>query len=264
MIRAFPKSRLTALLGCPLAAVAAGLVTWLLLAQRSMEPQSRVVVTVLVMFVAANLPLFFARILAAKAYQERLLYLYEELDPVKFLDALQPLQNMPMSPSDRCTLQVHLANGYLYAGQPERALEILDGIAPPDNALQMRGLILSNRSTCLLMADRLDEAQKAMNELKVLLRDKNCKKEFVEKAHHTLGYQQLCMDIARRKLTDIPMLERDFEQSRAPLHKLDVQYRLALAYQNRHQEDGYQRAKEYVQTFGDKTALPSLLAGRES
>lgn len=144
------------------------------------------------------------------------------------------------------------------------AEQVQEQIAPPDNALQMRGLILSNRSTCLLMANRLDEAQKAMNELTVLLRDKNCKKEFVEKARHTLGYQQLCMDIARRKPMDVPMLERDFEQSRAPLHKLDVQYRLALAYRNQHQEDGYRRAKEYVQTFGDKTALPSLLAGSES
>lgn len=96
------------------------------------------------------------------------------------------------------------------------AEQVQEQIAPPDNALQMRGLILSNRSTCLLMANRLDEAQKAMNELTVLLRDKNCKKEFVEKARHTLGYQQLCMDIARRKPMDVPMLERDFEQSRAP------------------------------------------------
>lgn len=260
MIRAFPKSRMTALLGCPLAVAAAGLLTWLLLARWDMEPQSRVVVTVLVMFVAANLPLFFARILAAKAYQERLLYLYEQLDPETFLDALEPLQNAPMSPSDRCTLRVHLANGCLYAGQPERALEILDAIAPPDNALQMRGLILSNRCTCLLMAGRLEEAQEAMDALKVLLRDKNCKKEFVEKARHTLGYQKLCMDIARGKAVDVSALERNFEQSRAPLHRLDVQYRLAMAYRNRHQEEGYRRAKEYVRTFGSKTALPSLLA----
>ena len=66
------------------------------------------------------------------------------------------------------------------------------------------------------------------------------------KARHTLGYLQLCMDIARGRHADVGALQKDFESSRAPLHRLDVQYRIALALRHRGDRTGMEKSREYL------------------
>ena len=92
----------------------------------------------------------------------------------------------------------------------------------------------------------MDLAQTAMDELRRIAADRNCKKEFVQKARHTLGYLQLCMDIARGRHADVGALQKDFESSRAPLHRLDVQYRIALALRHRGDRTGMEKSREYL------------------
>ena len=85
-----------------------------------------------------------------------------------------------------------------------------------------------------------------MDELRRIAADRSCKKEFVQKARHTLGYLQLCMDIARGRHADVGALQKDFESSRAPLHRLDVQYRIALALRHRGDQTGMEKSREYL------------------
>ena len=148
--------------------------------------------------------------------------------------------------SNRCTTLVHIANGYLYGGQPQQALAVLEDVQPPEKALEMRGLVAGNKATCFLAAGEMDRAQTAMDELRRIAADRNCKKEFVQKARHTLGYLQLCMDIARGRHADVGALQKDFESSRAPLHRLDVQYRIALALRHRGDRTGMEKSREYL------------------
>lgn len=187
-----------------------------------------------------------ARLMAAREYQKRLLLLYEALDPSAFLQALLPLRKKRMDASNRCTTLVHIANGYLYGGQPQQALAVLEDVQPPEKALEMRGLVAGNKATCFLAAGEMDRAQTAMDELRRIAADRSCKKEFVQKARHTLGYLQLCMDIARGRHADVGALQKDFESSRAPLHRLDVQYRIALALRHRGDRTGMEKSREYL------------------
>ena len=184
--------------------------------------------------------------MAAREYQKRLLLLYEALDPSAFLQALLPLRKKRMDASNRCTTLVHIANGYLYGGQPQQALAVLEDVQPPEKALEMRGLVAGNKATCFLAGGEMDRAQTAMDELRRIAADRSCKKEFVQKARHTLGYLQLCMDIARGRHADVGALQKDFESSRAPLHRLDVQYRIALALRHRGDRTGMEKSREYL------------------
>ena len=95
-------------------------------------------------------------------------------------------------------------------------------------------------------AGRLHIDEELMDELRRIAADRNCKKEFVQKARHTLGYLQLCMDIARGRHADVGALQKDFESSRAPLHRLDVQYRIALALRHRGDRTGMEKSREYL------------------
>lgn len=170
----------------------------------------------------------------------------EALDPSAFLQALLPLRKKRMDASNRCTTLVHIANGYLYGGQPQQALAVLEDVQPPEKALEMRGLVAGNKATCFLAAGEMDRAQTAMDELRRIAADRSCKKEFVQKARHTLGYLRLCMDIARGRHADVGALQKDFESSRAPLHRLDVQYRIALALRHRGDRTGMEKSREYL------------------
>ena len=229
MINAFPKSRCVAWTGGAVLGAAAGISAWLYMAGRAASLFNRAIVALLAAFIAVNIALYIARLMAAREYQKRLLLLYEALDPSAFLQALLPLRKKRMDASNRCTTLVHIANGYLYGGQPQQALAVLEDAQPPEKALEMRGLVAGNKATCFLAAGEMDRAQTAMDELRRIAADRSCKKEFVQKARHTLGYLQLCMDIARGRHADVGALQKDFESSRAPLHRLDVQYRIALA-----------------------------------
>lgn len=258
MINAFSKSKRVAWLGGAALGCAGGAAAWCFLPAAG-AGGARLLLAALAAFVGANIAVYIARLFAMREYQTRLLYLYEQLDPAAFIAAVEPLTGARLDASTRCTTLAHLANGYLYAGQPQRALQVLQSIDPPEKALEMRGLVLGNQATCYLAAGQPDKAQQCMDRLQALLADKRCKKEFCVKARHTLAYLQLCMQIQRGKKVDTKALEKDFASSRAPLHRLDVQYRLALACRRSGDAQGFESARAYVAQQGARTALPGLL-----
>ena len=138
MINAFPKSRCVAWTGGAVLGAAAGISAWLYMAGRAASLFNRAIVALLATFIAVNIALYIARLMAAREYQKRLLLLYEALDPSAFLQALLPLRKKRMDASNRCTTLVHIANGYLYGGQPQQALAVLEDVQPPEKALEMR------------------------------------------------------------------------------------------------------------------------------
>ena len=117
MINAFPKSRCVAWTGGAVLGAAAGISAWLYMAGRAASLFNRAIVALLPAFIAVNIALYIARLMAAREYQKRLLLLYEALDPSAFLQALLPLRKKRMDASNRCTTLVHIANGYLYGGR---------------------------------------------------------------------------------------------------------------------------------------------------
>ena len=132
MINAFPKSRCVAWTGGAVLGAAAGISAWLYMAGRAASLFNRAIVALLAAFIAVNIALYIARLMAAREYQKRLLLLYEALDPSAFLQALLPLRKKRMDASNRCTTLVHIANGYLYGGQPQQALAVLEDVQPPE------------------------------------------------------------------------------------------------------------------------------------
>lgn len=130
MINAFPKSRCVAWTGGAVLGAAAGISAWLYMAGRAASLFNRAIVALLAAFIAVNIALYIARLMAAREYQKRLLLLYEALDPSAFLQALLPLRKKRMDASNRCTTLVHIANGYLYGGQPQQALAVLEDVQP--------------------------------------------------------------------------------------------------------------------------------------
>lgn len=259
MISFFPKSRRMAWMLGTAFGICGGLLGWLLAQGRIAGLGGMAVAAALTAFLGVSLAVYATRIAATKEYQNRLLYLYEELDPQKFLEALLPLRRAKMVPSMRGTLMTHIANGYLYGGEIQKALEALDEIEVPEKAVGLLGMVLSNKVSCCLMGGQLDMAEELLRQLQQLIGRKKCTEEFRQKVRHAIAYQELGLAIRRGKNIDVSVLEHDFSTSRSPLHKLDVQYQIALFHQGHGRKELYQAAKEYVCTHGAKTALPSLL-----
>jgi hypothetical protein len=243
MINAFPKSRCVAWTGGAVLGAAAGISAWLYMAGRAASLFNRAIVALLAAFIAVNIALYIARLMAAREYQKRLLLLYEALDPSAFLQALLPLRKkrygcFQTAAPRWCILPTDIST----AVSRRRHWRCWKMCSHRRKALEMAGLVAGNKATCFLAAGEMDRAQTAMDELRRIAADRNCKKEFVQKARHTLGYLQLCMDIARGRHADVGALQKDFESSRAPLHRLDVQYRIALALRHRGDRTGWRKA----------------------
>ena len=253
MIHAFPKSKWIAWGGGGLFGIIAVIIAWRWIKTRQMGLMNQVLVVGLIAFIAVNVAIYIARIVAMKEYQQKLLLLYRDLDPQAFLKTVEPLKTVRMDAANHCTLLVHVANGYLYAGQPQKALEILSQVQPPEKALEMKGLVASNQATSLLAVGKIDEAQKVIQELKQIVADKNCKKEFVLKARHALGYLQICIDTAKGKHVNMEVLQKDFESCKAPLHQLDVLYQIALVQRRNKDKQGLEKSKNYLRTHSGKT-----------
>ncbi len=259
MIGSYSKSRRIVWSLGILFGICGGLLGWSLSRGQIAGSGGRAAVAILAAFLGVNLAVYAARIAAMREYQSQLLYLYEELDPQKFLTALLPLRQAKLDPSLRGTLMVHIANGYLYGGDISRALEVLDEIEAPGKALELRGMVLSNKASCYLMNNALEAAEEQLGRLRALIGQGECKEEFAQKTRRAIAYLELSLSIRRGEKVDVSILEKDFSVSRSPLHKLDVQYQMALFYLKQGRETPYQAARKYVLTYGHKTFLPSLL-----
>ncbi len=197
----------------------------------------------LVSFIALYIVIYFARL---REYQDCLSKLYVDLDPEAFIKKIRPLLEIKTDIVLHTTTKVHLANGYMAMGDFKTALDILNKIELPERALELRGLILSNQISCYLQQGDGKRAEEKIEEVKKLLRDKRCKKEFIKKARHALGYQTICLQILKGKDVSAEALEKDFETSRNPLHRVSVMLQLARVYLKHNEEGKFEEAQNYV------------------
>lgn len=189
---------------------------------------------------------YMARLLAVREYQEVMALLYEKLQAEEFVRTVESLLKTPMEPVAKTTTLAHLANGYAALGRFEDAHRILEQTELPDEAVALRGLLLSNLVSCLLLEGRQQEAKRRQAELRTLLDDGRCKEEFREKARSALAYQDICLNIYKGRASDLAALEQDFQTSRNELHRLEVKWYLAVAYRHKGDRERFAEAREYV------------------
>jgi hypothetical protein len=252
LVAYFERSRKIARLGGIGCGLAGAILGWLGLGGILSDPLLRAAGAGLIALVAVSLATAAARMWATRAYQDLLAQLYMELDPEGFLERAAPLIQIETDPTTRVTTQIHLANGYLALGEFDQALSCLEQLDLPAKALELRGLVMSNQVTCLLQQGRAGAAERKMGQLRALLREKGCPPQFAQKARQALGYQTLCLKILRGEAVEPQVLERDFEVSRNQLHRVSVQLQLARLYQARGDQEGFQRARDYVLEHGKR------------
>lgn len=246
MVNAFRKSRITAYIIGPAAALLAALVTYFALQQRSMGPGARIAASLLAAAAAAYFVCYIAKVQAVREYQELLLLLYRDLEPEKLITALEGILTKRLSAEDRAMALIHLSNAYLYKGDAAKALEILESITPPESATEVRGLLAGNKGACQLRLGKPDKAAGECTALIALSMEKKTKALQKDKLSHAAAYLRLCIRISEQKNVDISVLEKDFESTRAPLHKLDAEYNLFCYYRSHGQKEKEEEARKYL------------------
>ena len=105
---------------------------------------------------------------------------------------------------------------------PDAAIALLKRQQVPEQAAALRGLVASNLGTaCLQKGDRTG-AVAALEELKQVVCSRHCKEKFREKARRIIAYQQLCLDVLDGKRGGLKELEKDYESTKSPFHKLSA------------------------------------------
>lgn len=189
---------------------------------------------------------YVSRLISVREYQMVMGLLYADLQPTKFIAAVEPLAKASKDPVTKTTTLAHLANGYAAVGRFEDAHEILEHTQLPEEAAALRGLLLNNLVSCLLLEGKQQEAKQCQAKLRALLEDEQCKEDFRQKVQNALAYHDICLNIYKARASDIAALEQDFESSRNALHKLEVKLYLAIAYQRKGDKARFLEAQKYV------------------
>lgn len=259
MIRAFRKSRkIMYAVGIPLSfAVVA--VSWFILKNHTGTSAMRALVSLLAGIIFYSMAAMVCRVIAMSEYQDLLIPFYKELDPGRMLSNLEALDSKRLSEGERIMLSIHKANGYLYLGDTDKALSLLDYESLKEKDLNNRYLVLGILSSIYLM--KYDEAKvnEVLCSLKSIASTDKCPKDLSIRVRRVISYVELCSAIRKRKKCDIAPLEKDFASSKVPVHKLDAAYYLAL-YLSTHKR--LQEASEYIEYIngeGGKTIYPKLL-----
>lgn len=252
MEKLFRQSR-RAMVIAPLSGVVLGLAAGAYLYYVKGMPQVRALLAVpVILAVSLLIGKYVSRLVATREYQLLMSLLYADLQPEKFIEAVEPLANAKTDPVTKTTTMAHLANGYAAAGRFEEAHRILEHTELPDEAVALRGLLLNNLISCLLLEGKQQKARSTQTALRNLLLDERCSRDFKEKVQRSLAYQDICLNIYKARPADIAALECDFDSSRNELHKLEVKLYLAIAYRQKGDQERFHEAQDYViQKSGD-------------
>lgn len=259
MIRAFKKSRkIMYAVGIPLSFTAVT-AAWFILQNYTETSVMRALVSLLSGIVFFSIAVMVCRVIAMSEYQDLLIPFYKELDPGRMLSNLEAVDLKKLSEGERIMLSIHKANGYLYLGDTEKALSLLDYDSLKEKDLNNRYLVLGTLSSIYLMKYDEDKVNELLCSLKSIAASAKCPRDLSMRVRRVISYVELCSAIRKRKKCDTAPLEKDFASSRVPVHKLDAAYYLAL-YLSTHKRA--QEASEYIEYIngeGGKTIYPSLL-----
>lgn len=261
------RQKLTAI-GVALAAGAAG---WFL----GTDGTNRVLLGVALGVVAYSVMLYYARLSNVKKYKLLMARLYTDLDPETFLSEVRKLDVARMTPEERHTTEIHIANGLLAAGRPREALELLADVESrvAEDAWEVLFTVAANRATCYLDLEQTTKAQRSMQRAKDIVRKGettaggfgrsgsarmgssraskagragNDPQNFWIKARKTLAFQQLRLDVARGRKIDTNNLRDELDRNKAPLQGIRVATVLMRAYENQGDHNGVEQMRAHI------------------
>lgn len=271
MIRLFPRTRTIAYVGGPLGALVGFAALWFGAGEQA--ESSRLLLGALGAFVGASVVLWFTKIEAAKQYKLAMSHLYTDLDPERFLEAIERWDLTKLRPAEQATTRAHWANGLVAAGRPDEALAVLDAVVLRDDERELRFTVAANKATCHLDRGHVADAQRALRAAATISanaqRDRQAAGprrgakpgspgDFWLKARRTQAFQQLHLDVVRGRTVDLGVLERDFESSRAPLHRARVASLLLRAYSRAGRTSDADRMRAFVLEHGGRTTFRHL------
>lgn len=129
---------------------------------------------VVILVVAAVILFIVANFAALAAHQDRLAWLYQNLEPERFVKMYGKL--LPRShgnPAQEVNVRAHLANAYAALGEFDKAFELLEQApeVPGDEKerLQAKVMLLNNRATMHYQLEQVEKGKACADEMHALL-----------------------------------------------------------------------------------------------
>ncbi|MDO4270779.1 MAG: hypothetical protein Q4C72_07620 [Eubacteriales bacterium] len=106
---------------------------------------------------------------AVGAHQDRIAWLYRDLEPERFLEKYSKLLPRAQKyPEQEVTVRAHLANGHAALGEFDKALELLDN-APKVDDQALKILLLNNRAQIYFQTEQADKGKECLDQMRVLI-----------------------------------------------------------------------------------------------
>ncbi len=150
-----------------------GALVLLFVAARMVAAGVSFVVAALVLIIGFAILCILGMSYAVNANQNKLCWLYQDLEPERFVVMYEKL--LPRAKKDpdlEVNLRAHMANGYAAYGEFEKALAVMDA-APeiPDEELNRTAkiLLLNNRAQIYFQLEQAEKGKECMDQMRVLL-----------------------------------------------------------------------------------------------
>jgi len=209
------------------------------------------IIYILVPVISVYISLYIGKLMSYKIFQEILLLLYEKLEVERFIIEVESMLQAKISKKERCLLIQHLSNGYIAAGEFNKAKNILKDYMPIAEKLGAGKEFSSNIISAMIQNKETKQATIAISDLKKSVsyeKDKD-KKLRLQK---TLAYQQACLETIKGSNKYQGVLEKDFISSKSILHKLNVSGYLIELYKADRNEEKQKKIVDYIKENGNK------------
>ena len=257
MLFAFKRSKIAAAMVLLFSVV---LIVLIWIRDQGRELYIPIVASVLVIGIGITAARIIGNILASMENTRYLGYLHQELDPEKFLKYYETVPGRIKEGSrDQKIVLSYLSDGYFAKGDFEKALAVLPGeISKEDPALY--GLFATKRANCLLELGRLEEAEKALLDLKNILyacQQKNASLGQNMKENYLVGQEHL--NALKHQNVDRAYLEQVFEKAGYNLRRLEIASILnELNHYYKKGSSSSQKMIEYLKKESGKTFYSTL------
>lgn len=212
---------------------------------------SILIIYILVPVISMYISLYIGKLMSYKIFQEILLLLYEKLEVERFIIEVESMLQARISKKERCLLIQHLSNGYIAAGDFNKAKNILMDYMPIAEKLGAGKEFSSNIISAMIQNKETKQATNAIWDLKKAVsfeKDKD-KKLRLQK---TLAYQQACLETIKGSNKYKDVLEKDFITSKSILHKLNVSRYLIELYKADGNEEKRKKIVDYIKENGNQ------------
>lgn len=250
MIFHFKKSKKATIIGSIILTVIGYVILYLFFKDKEKLQIAYILVPVISVYISV----YIGKVMAYKSYQEVLLLLYEKLDIAGFILEGEKLFQARISNKEKGLLALHLSNGYIAAGEFEKAKNILsqNKILAKQFSLEME--FSSNIIAAFIQNHEIKEAEDGILDLKKAVSGEKDKEKKI-KIQKTLAYQQACLETVKGSNSYLNVLEKDYCSSKSVLHKISVSRYLLELYQRMENKEKRKQVMDYVLEHGNKHYL---------